>query len=232
MLWSPENTNGSPAIAMSRKIEAAPAPPSDNITPQLQMVPAPGVAARSALRKHSKPLPAPPGTEIAPPEKEHAPPEKELVPLEKEVAPPEKELAQPSIAPKQFTPRPAAGVAAFMAAKTGLSRSRVLWNVRASIVERSLDGGITWQPVPIREGSEFTAVASNSADVWAGGAHGLLFHSSDAGSSWTQVDVEGAHALTGAIVSIRLPAPSEVILETDSGEQWISRDGGASWKGL
>jgi hypothetical protein len=41
---------------------------------------------------------------------------------------------------------------------------------------------------------------------------------------------ERTEELTGTIVSIRLPQPSEIVLETDSGEQWISRDGGSEWR--
>ena len=42
------------------------------------------------------------------------------------------------------------------------------------------------------------AVTANGADVWAGGAHGVLYHSSDGGNHWTRiVPSEGGATLTG-----------------------------------
>ncbi|HTU43862.1 MAG TPA: YCF48-related protein [Bryobacteraceae bacterium] len=170
---------------------------------QPQIAPAPKAAARPGIRKHPKPLP---------------------VPKEQPVA---RELA-----PKYISAPMARGLA-LTAAQGFLPRTRVLWSVAAPVVQRSSDGGITWHPVSISEGAEFHAVASVGSEVWAGGSHGVLFHSSDAGASWKQVAVGGGgEALNGTIVAIRLSEASEVILETDSGQQWISRDGGTSWQRL
>ena len=181
--------------------------PEVKTPPPLELAPAPRAsrAIRSAPRK--RPVPAP-----------------STVPLPQQV---NSELAK-----RQFVPRSAAGVG-FAAAKGFVPRVGVLWTVSAPVVERSLDGGMTWHAVSISEGAEFHAVASAGSDVWAGGSQGALFHSSNSGASWTQVEVgAGGEALTGTIIAIRLPDASDIILETDSGQQWASRDSGSSWKRL
>jgi hypothetical protein len=201
-LLPPRNEIAPPA-AIPPKSEIALSSPPAEIAPQRQIVPAPPRLAASAPPKRLKPS----------------------------VIPPEPEVAR-EMAPKQFARRAAAGIG-FMAAKGFLRRSQVLWNVNASVVERSFDGGITWQTVSISEGAEFHAIASDGSEVWAGGAHGVLFHSPDGGASWKQVEVGGGgELLNGSIVAIRLPDRADIILETDSGQQWASRDGGLTWKHL
>lgn len=202
LILLPAPNKTAPPAAMTPQNDIALSSPPANIG-QRQIAPAPKAAARPAIRKHPKPLPVP---------KEQA--------VAREVAP-------------KYVIAPMARGLAVRGAQGFLPRTRVLWSVAAPVVQRSLDGGITWQPVAISEGAEFHAVASVGSEVWAGGSHSVLFHSSDAGASWKQVAVGGeGEALNGTIVAIRLSESSEVILETDSGEQWISRDGGRSWQRL
>jgi hypothetical protein len=122
---------------------------------------------------------------------------------------------------------------ASMARKTAMSNPHAMWRIGAMSLERSSDGGKTWNPVPVSAGVQFHVVAADGLDVWAGGSHGVIFHSVDGGLTWSRVTVtEGTKELTGSIVAIRLPQPSAIILETDSGEQWISGDGGRRWRRL
>lgn len=135
---------------------------------------------------------------------------------------------------------PAAG-SMDLTARTGLARSNTqaasasgaaLWRINAYRVQRSMDGGVTWHFLPM-SGEAFYAVAAAGADVWAGGAHGVLLHSSNAGMDWKEIRVgNGAEILNGTIVAIRRPNAADVILETDSGQQWISHDNGLSWNPL
>jgi hypothetical protein len=118
----------------------------------------------------------------------------------------------------------------FPANSKAFAPARVLWRVSAPTLLRSSDGGVTWRPVSLGEGADVRAVTSGDSDVWAGGARGALWHSSDGGLHWRQVAVsDGRRQLTGNIVAIRCPQPLEIVLETDSDEQWISRDGGVEW---
>ena len=117
---------------------------------------------------------------------------------------------------------------------------RVLWSINASagtssaprgIVQRSTDGGQTWDVVPLSERVSFRAVASDGSDVWAGGSDAALFHSSDAGAHWDQIQVaQEDAAASGAIVRIDIRGSGEIRITTSSGEDWTSSDAGHHWK--
>jgi hypothetical protein len=119
-------------------------------------------------------------------------------------------------------------------------RANVLWSINASpgtsgnmrgSVQRSFDGGNTWEIVPVSGGVDFRAVAAEGSNVWAGGSDGALFHSSDRGLHWAQIQVAEANVeLRGTIVSIDTLKPSQITLRTDLGEQWISVDEGLHWR--
>jgi len=202
VMLSSPAATSAPAVAQAEKLPPPASLPSADIAVQPQLAPAPKVAARPALRKPAKRAPLPK----------------------------ERELPPQFVAPQAAMAR-SAGAAGFMTAKIGSPRLGALWRIRNGMVEQSLDGGSAWHPLFL--GGEFHAIASEGADVWAGGAHGALFHSRDAGLGWTQVTVGGGgEGLNGTIVTIRLPYASEVVLETDSGQQWISHDNGVSWNHL
>ena len=106
------------------------------------------------------------------------------------------------------------------------------WSVSPSgAVQRSWDGGRSWQQVPIAEGVNFRAVAVVMAEVWAGGSEGALFHSPDGGAHWTRVQVQAQDsALTGDIVRIELTDGRDLAITTSTGETWNSSDAGATWQ--
>ncbi len=93
----------------------------------------------------------------------------------------------------------------------------VLWTIAASqqrgIVQRSRDGGATWETVPLSEQTGFRAVASAGADVWAGGSGGALFHSTDSGAHWNRVET----GVTDTIVEIRPGGAGAAVVTTDAG---------------
>jgi photosystem II stability/assembly factor-like uncharacterized protein len=117
---------------------------------------------------------------------------------------------------------------------------RVLWSINASpgtsgatrgVVQRSTDAGQTWDVVPLSERVSFRAVASNGSDVWAGGSDAALFHSSDSGAHWEQIQVaQEDAAASGAIVRIDIRGTGEIRITTSSGEDWTSSDAGHHWK--
>ena len=91
-------------------------------------------------------------------------------------------------------------------------------------VQRSLDFGKTWQIVPV-DGSPFRAISSVGNNVWVGGNAGALYHSSDAGQSWTKIDPIS----TDDITHIEFSDPQNGLLNTATGRVWSTSDGGRSW---
>jgi hypothetical protein len=93
-------------------------------------------------------------------------------------------------------------------------------------VQRSLDFGKTWHIVPVADGSPFRAISSIGNDVWVGGNAGALYHSPDAGQSWTKV----ASVSTDDITLIEFSDPQNGVLNTANGQVWNTSDGGRSWR--
>ena len=106
----------------------------------------------------------------------------------------------------------------------------VRWHVSTSgAVERSADGQ-TWEKIEIDPSVTFRAISSNDGDLWAGGTGGALFHSSDAGKSWSRVKVgqEGMW-VSDTITSVGFPSRNFGMVNTASGAVWETQDGGRSW---
>lgn len=77
----------------------------------------------------------------------------------------------------------------------------------------------------------FRTVVANGTEVWAGGASGLLYHSSDGGLHWNQVALSSAGVvLTGDILSMEFPDAQHGRVSTSTGETWITANGGQTWK--
>jgi photosystem II stability/assembly factor-like uncharacterized protein len=106
------------------------------------------------------------------------------------------------------------------------------WNVSPDgQVERSTDGGKTFNLIPIAAGVKFMAIAAVGNDVWAGGAGGALYHSSSAGATWNSVGINFAgKAVTEMVTGIQVIDPQHLTVTTATGAQWVSEDGGGSWQ--
>ena len=99
------------------------------------------------------------------------------------------------------------------------------------VLQRSLDGGSTWQAVPVAQNVVFRVVSNLGADVWAGGLAGALYHSPDAGRHWVQVKPGTQDkTLSAEIVSLEFADPQHGELGTADGEIWTTVDGGQSWQ--
>ena len=80
--------------------------------------------------------------------------------------------------------------------------------------------------------------ASHDADIWTGGQAGTLFHSSDNGLTWVQVQPSVKdQALSSDVTRIDIRgihddvrAPAEIVVSTSNNEAWSSTDGGKSWR--
>jgi hypothetical protein len=93
-------------------------------------------------------------------------------------------------------------------------------------VQRSFDFGKTWQIVPVADGSPFRAISSVGNDVWVGGNAGALYHSPDAGQSWTKIVPVSSDDIT----HIEFSDPQNGLLNTANGQSWSTSDGGRSWR--
>lgn len=111
----------------------------------------------------------------------------------------------------------------------------VSWTITAAgKLQRQVRNGTAKliEPAP---GVVVRAVAARGIEVWVGGSQPdlsakqwrqspALFHSSDAGESWTKVD----GPWHGSINQLTLVAPDNLTVVTDDGS-WVSRDAGQSW---
>jgi hypothetical protein len=75
-------------------------------------------------------------------------------------------------------------------------------------------------------GMEFSTVWQGDAEVWAGGSHAALIHSSDGGATWEKIAL--GDSATGTVVNIEVSG-ANVVVKTSSNQTWTSHDGGKSW---
>jgi hypothetical protein len=122
----------------------------------------------------------------------------------------------------------------------------VTWAIKAGVLQRSLDGGQSWQDA-LHADHPFLCYASHDEDVWTGGQAGTLFHSADNGVTWVQVQPSiKARQLSSDITHIELrnielrnnelrgnlrddARPAEIIVSTRNNEIWSSADDGKTW---
>lgn len=74
------------------------------------------------------------------------------------------------------------------------------------------------------------SVSSNSAEVWAGGSAGALYHTLDGGQFWVRVlpSADGVN-LTGDVVGIQFPDARNGSVTTSTAEVWTTNDAGQTW---
>jgi hypothetical protein len=98
-------------------------------------------------------------------------------------------------------------------------------------LQRSLDFGRSWQTIPVASQASFRALAASGRDIWVGGAKGALYHSSNAGLNWTQVQpVAAGQTLADDIIGVEFPDPLHGKVTSSSKEIWTTEDGGQSWR--
>jgi len=147
-------------------------------------------------------------------------------------------------------------VSAPAVSSSGLSLQKALrtspqWAVSSSGgLQRSFDGGATWQDVsvgandyknqntkmkmskkePANSGPVFRAVAALGPEVWAGGSGAMLYHSLDSGNNWTRVmPSEASASLSGDVVGMEFSDAQHGRIVTSTGEAWLTRDDGQTW---
>jgi Photosynthesis system II assembly factor YCF48 len=113
-----------------------------------------------------------------------------------------------------------------------LVRLRPRWTLSATgALDRSLDGGKTWETVPLGSTTVFRALSALDSEIWVGGSGGALYHSSDDGQQWVQIKpAADGKSLTSDIDTIEFTDARHGKLATASGETWVTTDAGESWQ--
>ena len=103
------------------------------------------------------------------------------------------------------------------------------WQVtKTGQLQRSVDHGGSWENVLPQQ--KFRTVAGIGDRVWAGGDDGVFYTSPDSGRTWKPVAVSsGNTVLTGNIVQVHFADAQHGSLQTSTGENWATIDGGQSW---
>jgi hypothetical protein len=148
---------------------------------------------------------------------------------------PQLSIARPASSHFRSAAAPRAPSPGFVSAFAPIVTGESIWAIRDAMntngtIEKSGDGGKTWQKVQVDDGSRFTALWSRGPEIWVGGEEGALFHSIDAGVTWTLVAVTSQDSrLMETITRIDSPVSGAVTLRIQSGGDWVSVDGGAHW---
>ena len=103
------------------------------------------------------------------------------------------------------------------------------WTIAAGVLQRSLDGGQSWQ-IAVRAEHTLLCYANRGQEIWAGGQAGTLLHSTDGGTTWTAVGVSfKGQPLGSDITHIEMRGLTGIILATGNHDGWNSTDGGKTW---
>ncbi len=124
------------------------------------------------------------------------------------------------------------GLVAYSSAPEHRQMSLPRWTVSSDgALQRSFDGGATWETVPVEKDVIFRTVSVVGDSVWAGGARGLLYHSANAGRLWTRIQLSANDTrLTGDIATVEFTDPQHGQVTTTSGETWLTADAGQTWQ--
>jgi len=103
------------------------------------------------------------------------------------------------------------------------------WSVSDGVLQKSNDGR-TWAAVIVPSRAPLRALSVLGQDIWTGGDQGALFHSTDAGQTWTEVVLtsDGVR-LSADILRIAFSDLRHGWIATRKGDIWATRDGGATW---
>jgi photosystem II stability/assembly factor-like uncharacterized protein len=120
--------------------------------------------------------------------------------------------------------------------ENAVAQPAALWTISPDgKLQRSDDGGKTWEEVRVDDKVTFRVIWAVGRDVWAGGSGGALYHSSNGGATWTRVDLSsGGSPTTETIVSI-ISASADlqrITVRTEAGEEWTTEDGGRHWRAV
>lgn len=119
-------------------------------------------------------------------------------------------------------------------AETTLAATRldafVRWTLSDGQLRRSTDAGSIWEVVPVDQDARFRALSVLGQELWVGGTHGALYHSSDNGAHWVHViPSAGDESLTEDVIRLEFADANHGKLITPHGE-WSTKNRGATWR--
>jgi hypothetical protein len=115
------------------------------------------------------------------------------------------------------------------AAQMPVRKLNATWAIVAGALQKSIDNGRTWQSA-VHADHPLLCYATNDQEVWTGGQAGTIFHSSDGGATWAQVQPSvKSRTLTSDVTHIELHGAGQIALSTANGETWSSADDGKVW---
>lgn len=106
------------------------------------------------------------------------------------------------------------------------------WTLSADgTLQRSFDSGRTWETITVAGQASFRALAADGLEIWVGGPKGALYHSSNAGQDWTQVQpTANGEVLTGDIIEVEFNDRLHGTVTTSGQQKWVTADAGQSWQ--
>lgn len=119
--------------------------------------------------------------------------------------------------------------ASAMKSAGALQKQAASWTIKDGMLQRSVDGGQTWQAAA-RADHSLLCYANHGQEIWAGGQAGTLLHSGDNGVTWTRVAVAIKGETLGSAITRIDAGATEVALSTENHETWSSADGGKTWE--
>ena len=96
-------------------------------------------------------------------------------------------------------------------------------------VQRSDDGGQSWQASLDREASAIAGARSALDTIYLSTIDAAIYRSDDAGTTWASSAVGGWLAAGDTRLAVAAKDPETVYVGSSDGSVWASRDGGASW---
>jgi Photosynthesis system II assembly factor YCF48 len=238
---SPHPTAGHGLPEVTNAPAAIPAPRIRRKFPRIDLLPRPAEATVATVKS---PAPAPPPNIIEPA-------------MEAKAAATSLPVEAPNLTIEAFRPQPTieleAAAPAVERQKTLRAmpssllaripterREQSLWSldrsfanviVASGTVEKSSDGGKTWQAIHVSDYARLYALSAVGANIWVGGAGGILFHSADDGLHWAPVIVDdGEVRLSGTITGIENLGGNSIHLKVQSAPGWVTSDSGRHWR--
>jgi hypothetical protein len=110
------------------------------------------------------------------------------------------------------------------------------WTLSAAgAVQRSLDGGKTWQSLSVdktvTDQTTFRTLSAVGMDIWVGGESGSLYHSPDSGQHWTRIVPQtNGEKLSSDITRVDFSDLQNGIVSTSNGQTWTTSDAGQTWQ--
>jgi hypothetical protein len=157
-------------------------------------------------------------------------------PIVLQASTPAAEMEAPSVAMKKAAPVPS--VPAFMndgteralSAASVTSAAHPHWRINSQgRAERSYGDG-AWQTVLPHEQARMRVVSVFDTEVWIGGDHSRLYHSSDNGATWNLIALPDKDSREHSIAHIHFQTAQSGTVKAEDGTVWTTLNGGSMWK--